>query len=428
MRRSPTGGAARWRNTNRSAPSTLMRTRVRWDSTRRAPARSRLRASTVSAGSMWDRSVPPQRLPERTPSHDGAALGGVIVVQGQEEPHGGHTVVQPSLPRERNRRSRQSGNRCDPLSAGGALGRWRISARGSLGSGGNGVGGGSQTRSWQSSPPSCGRIAANPRPRWTTDRTGRGVQARRAGRSAASHLLAGRDERPPRRRADTHRRRGADHRAGSGSNLSNRHRADRRTGRGRPLEIDAPDQGAFSRDGRAAQPAARARDRGRRSPSPAQHGRTAARQPASPEVGGPRVGNFADTSHHACHPKRSHSADRVRIIGPSVLRTGLHGQYSYSTLRYGDQRMPAYSRETGYYLNGKLPRIALIAKGVRCPAGRWLRFIGATSDPDLVQELAADLFPALRATPVSIVTLLTDADVDQFERELQAELGDSISG
>ena len=90
--------------------------------------------------------------------------------------------------------------------------------------------------------------------------------------------------------------------------------------------------------------------------------------------------------------------------------------------------MPAYSRETGYYLNGKLPRIALIAKGVRFPAGRWLRFIGATTDADLVQELAADLFPALRATTVLIVTLLSDSDVDQFERELLAEFGDSMSG
>jgi hypothetical protein len=97
------------------------------------------------------------------------------------------------------------------------------------------------------------------------------------------------------------------------------------------------------------------------------------------------------------------------------------------TARYGDQRMPAYCRETGYYLNGKLPGIALIAKGVRFPAGRWLRFIGATTDPDLVQELAADLFPALRARPVSIVTLLTDSDVDRFDRELQAEPGDSMS-
>jgi hypothetical protein len=84
----------------------------------------------------------------------------------------------------------------------------------------------------------------------------------------------------------------------------------------------------------------------------------------------------------------------------------------------------SYSKETGYYLNGKLPKIALIAKGVRFPPGRWLRFIGATTDPELVQELAADLFPALRATPVPIVTLLTDSDVDQFERELQPELAD----
>ena len=89
--------------------------------------------------------------------------------------------------------------------------------------------------------------------------------------------------------------------------------------------------------------------------------------------------------------------------------------------------MPGYSKETGYYLNGKLQRIALIAKGVRFPAGRWLRFIGATTDAHLVQELAADLFPALRATPVSIVTLLTDSDVDRFERELQAELAGSMS-
>jgi len=89
--------------------------------------------------------------------------------------------------------------------------------------------------------------------------------------------------------------------------------------------------------------------------------------------------------------------------------------------------MPGYSKETGYYLNGKLPRIALIARGVRFPAGRWLRFVGATTDPDLVQELAADLFPGLRATPVPIVTLLTDSDVDRFERELQAELAGSTS-
>jgi hypothetical protein len=83
--------------------------------------------------------------------------------------------------------------------------------------------------------------------------------------------------------------------------------------------------------------------------------------------------------------------------------------------------MPGYSEETGYYLNGKLPQIALIAKGVRLPAGRWLRFIGATTDPKLVQELAADLFPALRATLIPIVTLLTELDVEQFERE-QSEL------
>jgi hypothetical protein len=88
--------------------------------------------------------------------------------------------------------------------------------------------------------------------------------------------------------------------------------------------------------------------------------------------------------------------------------------------------MPGYSKESGYYLNSKLPQIALIAKGVRFPAGRWLRFIGATTDPKLVQELAADLFPALRARPVPIIALLTDSDVDQFEERLQPELADLV--
>ncbi len=68
----------------------------------------------------------------------------------------------------------------------------------------------------------------------------------------------------------------------------------------------------------------------------------------------------------------------------------------------------------------KLPRIALIGKGVRFPNGQWVRLLtGDLVPPSLVQELAADLFPALRYALVPVVTLLTDFDVDEIEPELE---------
>ena len=38
--------------------------------------------------------------------------------------------------------------------------------------------------------------------------------------------------------------------------------------------------------------------------------------------------------------------------------------------------MEGRAGETAYYINGKLPRIALIAKGVRFPKGQWVRLTG----------------------------------------------------
>jgi two-component system cell cycle response regulator DivK len=82
--------------------------------------------------------------------------------------------------------------------------------------------------------------------------------------------------------------------------------------------------------------------------------------------------------------------------------------------------MPLLSPETAYYLNSKLPRLALIGKGVRMPRGQWIRVAEATLRPWLAEELVVDMFPALRARSVPFVTLLTDFDVLEFERDLMA--------
>jgi hypothetical protein len=78
-----------------------------------------------------------------------------------------------------------------------------------------------------------------------------------------------------------------------------------------------------------------------------------------------------------------------------------------------------YAHETAYYLNGKLARLAFIAKGVRFPAGRWIRVAGGTVLPWYAEALAADLFPSLGIEGTPIATLLTDFDVQEFEEALE---------
>ncbi len=82
--------------------------------------------------------------------------------------------------------------------------------------------------------------------------------------------------------------------------------------------------------------------------------------------------------------------------------------------------MAAMQPETAYYLNTTLPRLALIAKGVRFPAGQWIRIAGGTIRPWHVEELVSELFPALRGRPIPFRLLLTDFDVTEYEREVRA--------
>jgi hypothetical protein len=71
--------------------------------------------------------------------------------------------------------------------------------------------------------------------------------------------------------------------------------------------------------------------------------------------------------------------------------------------------------ETAYYLNGKLPRLVLIAKGVRFPPGTWIRVADSKRAPWEVEPLVIDLFAVLKDRLLPFTALLTDFDVDEFE-------------
>ena len=81
--------------------------------------------------------------------------------------------------------------------------------------------------------------------------------------------------------------------------------------------------------------------------------------------------------------------------------------------------MPGYAEDTAYYLNGKLPRLALIAKGIRFPPGNWLRVADGLLPPWEVENLVRDFFPALEKGPVPFIALLCELDVEQFEVDLK---------
>jgi hypothetical protein len=77
--------------------------------------------------------------------------------------------------------------------------------------------------------------------------------------------------------------------------------------------------------------------------------------------------------------------------------------------------MADVAEETAYYLNSKIPALALIAKGVRFPDGAWIRVADPTVLPWRVEDLLRNMLPALKGTAVTFATLLTEFDVKEFE-------------
>jgi len=60
--------------------------------------------------------------------------------------------------------------------------------------------------------------------------------------------------------------------------------------------------------------------------------------------------------------------------------------------------------------------VALIAKGLRFPAGKWMRVANPSALAWQVEDLLKDMFPALKGSVITFATLLTDFDVKEFER------------
>lgn len=80
--------------------------------------------------------------------------------------------------------------------------------------------------------------------------------------------------------------------------------------------------------------------------------------------------------------------------------------------------MPSVSEETAYFVNSKLPCVALIAKGIRFPSGQWIRLADGKVLPWLAEKLVGELFPPLKNKSVTFAALLTEFDVKEFEAGL----------
>jgi len=64
--------------------------------------------------------------------------------------------------------------------------------------------------------------------------------------------------------------------------------------------------------------------------------------------------------------------------------------------------MPDVPDEAAYYLNRKIPAVALIAKGVRLPAGKWIRVASATCSCPKVEQHAREVFPDLKGRVLDV--------------------------
>src|SRR6266849_3430231 len=85
-------------------------------------------------------------------------------------------------------------------------------------------------------------------------------------------------------------------------------------------------------------------------------------------------------------------------------------------------RMDKRASKTAYFLNRVLGYLALIGRNVRLPesGGVWILVADAVHAPWEVADLLAASYPGIDAQRLPFIALLTDFDVEEFEREMQA--------
>ncbi|MFL5313024.1 MAG: hypothetical protein ACJ79H_21535 [Myxococcales bacterium] len=84
--------------------------------------------------------------------------------------------------------------------------------------------------------------------------------------------------------------------------------------------------------------------------------------------------------------------------------------------------MERRASKTAYFLNRAVGYLALIGRNVRLPevAGVWVLVADAERAPWEVTDLLVATYPGVDANGLPFVALLTDFDVDEFEREFGA--------
>jgi len=64
--------------------------------------------------------------------------------------------------------------------------------------------------------------------------------------------------------------------------------------------------------------------------------------------------------------------------------------------------MADVAAETAYYLNSKIPALALVAKGVRFPAGMWIRVAESTVPAWQVEDMLGERLPGSEGKNASL--------------------------
>ena len=92
--------------------------------------------------------------------------------------------------------------------------------------------------------------------------------------------------------------------------------------------------------------------------------------------------------------------------------------------------MATRASKTAYFINRSLNQIALIGEGVRFPSlhGTWVLVSEGVRPPWEVTELIGAMYPEWLKHEPQFATLLTDFDVEEFERDLQEREGFQQSG